>query len=103
MANIRSDGLGRLIRTPFNDMVRRLVADGMTETAAETEIIKRIADATSGGSRTSGSGGDVLEPGTVRQVLSGSIKNPSRNMLEGISEVLDIPISELESFSEEEN
>ena len=103
MANIRSDGLGKLIRQPFNDMVRKMVSDGATETAAETEIIKRIATATSGGSRTSGSGGDVLEPGTVRQVLSGGIKNPSRNMLEGISEVLSIPIKQLQSFSEEEN
>jgi transcriptional regulator with XRE-family HTH domain len=103
MANIRNDGLGDLIRPPFNDMVRSMVSDGATETAAETEIIKRIANATSGGSSTAGDGGDVLEPQTVRQVLSGSIKNPSRNMLEGISEVLGIPIAQLESFSEEEN
>jgi transcriptional regulator with XRE-family HTH domain len=103
MANIRNDSLGTAIRTKLNSLIKNLEKDGLTESRSFAAVIKRIATATRGGSETSGSGGDVLNPGTVRQVIAGSIKNPSLNMLEAISEVLNIPISRLTRFSEEEN
>lgn len=102
MAKIREDELGTIIRPAFERAVQRLVDDReISESEAEAAIINRIASATTGGSETQGDGGDVLEPETVRQALSGSIENPSLNMMEGISEALGIDLEKLAPFAED--
>jgi hypothetical protein len=101
MPQIRNDELGRVIRPAWDRMLNEIKSDnGISDSDAVNILVERIADATSGGA-TSG-GGDVLEPSTVLQVLSGDIQNPSINMLEGFSEVLGISMERLSPLPDQD-